>query len=179
MAARVKVSPDQEEMLRERYRAETDGQQRTYWQTLWLSSKGRTSGQIADVTGFTPAWIRRLIHRFNAEGVHAIRDRRDTNTGQQPLLNEEQLAALEHALENEAPPNGGLWNSRRVAEWMSQRLNREVCEQRGWEYLRKLGYSPQHPRPDHDKGDPEAREAFKKGAWRRSLPPSRPTTRKR
>jgi hypothetical protein len=54
------------------------------------------------------------------------------------------------------------------ARWMSQRLGREVSRVRGWEALRRLGYSPQKPRPAHDQADPEAQAAFQGGAARRA-----------
>ena len=34
--------------------------------------------------------------------------------------------------------------------------------QRGWDYLQRLQYSPQAPRPRHILADPEAQTAFKK-----------------
>lgn len=37
--------------------------------------------------------------------------------------------------------------------------------QRGWEYLRKLGHTPQEvPRPGHAEADPAEQEAFKKSS---------------
>jgi hypothetical protein len=32
--------------------------------------------------------------------------------------------------------DGGLWNSRKVAEWMSNLLDRPISVQRVWDYLR-------------------------------------------
>jgi len=37
----------------------------------------------------------------------------------------------------------------------------EVWPQRGWEYLRRLGFTLRHPRPKHIKADNKAQEAFK------------------
>jgi hypothetical protein len=39
-----------------------------------------------------------------------------------------------------------------------------VLPQRGWEYLRRLGYTPQVPRPQHAQANPESQDAFKKTA---------------
>jgi transposase len=52
---------------------------------------------------------------------------------------------------------------------MSQTLGRPIHVQRGWEWVRRLGYAPQWPRPRETRDDPEAQEAFKKGARRRGL----------
>ena len=53
----------------------------------------------------------------------------------------------------------------KVARWIEQTIGIEkVHEQRGWEYLRKVGDSPQVPRPSNaqEGADSEEREAFKK-----------------
>jgi len=52
----------------------------------------------------------------------------------------------------------------KVALWIAQRNALEkVHVQRGFEYLRKVGMSPQVPRPSNAKGaDAKEREAFKK-----------------
>ncbi len=57
--------------------------------------------------------------------------------------------------------------SRRVAEWIGRRTGRSgVRAQRGWEYLRKLGHTPQVPRPSNADADPDEQEAFKKSSPR-------------
>lgn len=45
------------------------------------------------------------------------------------MLNDLQLAMLWQRLQT-PPPDGGLWNSRKVAEWMSELLERRVSKQR-------------------------------------------------
>ena len=58
-----------------------------------------------------------------------------------------------------------MWSSRKVAEWIERRTARRgVRAQRGWEYLRKLGHTPQVPRPANADADPEEQEAFKKSS---------------
>ena len=38
--------------------------------------------------------------------------------------------------------------------------DKKVWNQRGWDYLKKLRYSRQSPRPKQRKGDPEQQEKF-------------------
>ncbi len=52
------------------------------------------------------------------------------------------------------PADGGLWNSRKVADWMSEFLGRRVSKQRGWEYLRGYELRLKQPRPAHTSSDP-------------------------
>lgn len=51
-----------------------------------------------------------------------------------------------------------------MARWIEEKTGAEkVHAQRGWEYLRKVGMSPQVPRPSNVLGaDASEREAFKK-----------------
>jgi transposase len=57
-----------------------------------------------------------------------------------------------------------------VAMWMSQTLGRPVSTQRGWEWMRRLGFTLQRPRPRETRANPEAQAAFKKGDSAPPLP---------
>ena len=58
--------------------------------------------------------------------------------------------------------SGGLWNSRKVATWMSEFLEPRVSKQRGWEYLRSYELRLKQPRPAHVHSDPFEQELWKK-----------------
>jgi ferritin len=80
------------------------------------------------------------------------------------LLDEEGQAELREALLEGSPPGGGMWSGPKVARWIEEKAEVErVHAQRGWEYLRKVGMSPQVPRPSNvQAADAQEREAFKK-----------------
>jgi transposase len=50
------------------------------------------------------------------------------------------------------------------AAWMAAQLGRLVHAQRGWEVLRRLGFTLQRLRPRHIQADPDAQVAFKKSS---------------
>ena len=115
-------------------------------------------------------WVRRVVRKYNAEGPDGIPDGR-ANNGLEPMLDKAGLAALEHALEHEAPPGGGLWSGPKVSRWLSARLGRSVHPQTGWAYLtQRLKWSIKVPWSAHPDSDENAVEAFKKGG---SKKPSR------
>ena len=60
-------------------------------------------------------------------------DLRALNRGKKPLLNDFQQAQLHQVLTSPSP-DGGLWNGRKVAEWMSLVTGKKVSRMRGWEY---------------------------------------------
>jgi transposase len=167
--------------LGQRYRAARQPIERSHLQIVWLLSQGRSEREVAAVTGYGQRWITEIVRRYNAEGADGLGDQRAKNTGARPLLSQEDETALRDALA-EPPTDGGLWTGPKVAAWMTRRLGRKVWPQRGWDYLRKLGYSSQVPRPRHVKAaSAEEQEAFKRG-WRAgwtSAAPRTPSSRSR
>jgi transposase len=152
------------------YRSERDGIRRSHLQVIWLLLSGEAVPEVERLTGFCERWISLLIDRWNASGLDGLGDRRRKNAGAKLLLDDEGMAALAAALETE-PEDGGLWSGAKVAAWMSARLNRPVSPDRGLDYLHRLGFSRQRPRPRHAKAaSPEDQETFKKNwlpRWQR------------
>jgi transposase len=150
--------------LGQRYRAARQPIERSHLQIVWLVSQGRSEREVAAVTGYGERWITEIVRRYNAEGASGLGDQRAKNTGARPLLSQEDEVALRDALA-EPPLEGGLWTGPKVAAWMTARLGRKIWPQRGWDHLRKLGYSSQVPRPRHAKAASAAeQEAFKGGS---------------
>lgn len=150
--------------LKERYLKNTDAVERSHWQILWLV--GRKVDRLkpteaSEVTGFSPDWIRKLMHRYNKEGPDGIFDKRKNN-GNETILPKTDQLELKEALKK-APVDGGLWTGPKVAQWISKRLNNKVHETTGWRYLQRMGFSLRIPRPEHKKSaTAEEQEVFKK-----------------
>lgn len=152
-----------EEDLYERYRHTRDPVERSHWQIIWLKQRGKTTAEIEEATGYSAYWIRTLIHRYNNEGEHGLQDRRHAHAGAPPMLSAPQQAELEHLLEHEKAPDGGPWTGPKIARWIEAQTGRaHVHDQRGWDYLLRLGFSAQTPRPRHAQADAAAQAAFKK-----------------
>jgi transposase len=156
--------------LEERFRTAKDPILARHVQVIWLLARGHTTAEVSAVTSFVPRWIEQLLARYNAEGLAALGDLRRHNGRAPALLKPDVLERLRIRLAD-PPPDGGLWTSGKVARWMAGELGREaVSVQRGWEALRRIGWSIQKPRPRHPKAaTPEEEAAFKK-SWTRSLP---------
>ena len=154
--------------LERRYRDARDPVARSHWQIIWLLSTGRTAAAVADVTGYSVNWVREVARRYRRAGPPGGGDRRHHNPGGRALLDGAGKQALAGALTGPAP-EGDLWTGRQVALWMSAYLDRPVSPQRGGEYLRQAGFTPQQPRPTASQADPEAQAAFKKGGSRPRL----------
>jgi transposase len=149
------------------YRKATDPVLRTHLLMVWRMSLGDSIQEVAAMVGYSHKWVREIARRYEEQGVEGLGDRRHGNPGakERALVDEEGQARLRQALLKEAPPGGGgMWSGPKVARWIEQEIGIEkVHDQRGWEYLRKVGHSPQVPRPSNAQGaDSEKREAFKK-----------------
>ena len=155
------------EELEDRYRKARDPVLRSHYQILWLISEGKSTTEVMGATGYSRGWIQQLARRYNSDGSEALGDRRHRNPGarDRALLGADQQEELREAL-TKPPPDGGMWNSRKVGEWIERRTGHVVGQkkQRGWDYLKRLGNSPKVPRPHHRKADNSEQEAFKKGS---------------
>ncbi len=151
------------ENLERRYRACEDACSARHYQTIWLLAQGHTVPEVSALTSFAPRWIEELQARYNALGPQALGD-------------------LRRKLK-EPPPDGGIWTSRKVADFMADQLGLEtLAQQRGWEALQAIGWSIQSPRPKNpNSAISEEAKAFKKTPLTRSpkKPTSIPTSRSR
>ena len=165
------VQDETVEELERRFRAAKNVVERSHCQAIWLLAKGHTTSEVAELVALTPRWINKLARRYEHEGVGSLGDRRRHNAGAKPLLSAEDLAALRERLRT-PPDDGGLWSGPKVARWMAARLGLvHVHAPRGWEALKRLGWSLQEPRPKNPRSATADEEtAFKKSSptrWRK------------
>jgi transposase len=161
------------EELEARYVGCQDATASRHFQVIWLLARGHTVSHVSATTAFGERWIEQLLARYNAEGPKALGDLRRRNGAPATILKPDLLAKLRDRL-RDPPPDGGLWSSRKVADWMARELGlKSVAPQRGWEALKAIGWSIQKPRPKNPKSaSPEEAAAFKKSS--RTLLPRRP-----
>ena len=158
----LKVSPHltMEEVVI-RFQRCTHAGERLRWQAVMLKGEGRSAVDIADICKKKVDWVRRTVRRYNAAGPDSLKDHRESN-GQALLLDTEALAELAAALLGPSP-DGGFWTGKKVSRWIGERTGRPVSEHTGVDYLRRLKFTKQVPRPKHPDADERAQVAFKKG----------------
>ena len=156
--------------LKARYRSSRDPVESRRWHLIWLVSGESTLTEAAQVLGLNYDYARSIVRVYNQEGANGLRNRRrERKPGLlKALLNPEQKAELAQRLTS-PPDDGGLWSGPKVAQEIARMTGREkVWPQRGWDYLKRLGFSCQQPRPRHVKGSVVQQEAFKKTARSKS-----------
>jgi transposase len=161
------------EELEEQYVGCHDATASRHFQVIWLLARGHTISQVSAMTAYGERWIEQLLARYNAAGPEALGDLRRCNGAPATILKPGLRDKLRRRL-NEPPPDGGLWSSRKVADWMAAELGlKSVAPQRGWEALKAIGWSIQKPRPKNPKSaSPEEAAAFKKSS--QTLSPKKP-----
>lgn len=145
-----------------RFRTCKDVHVKSWWQAVWLRMKGKTTTEVSQIISCKPDWVRQLIRRWNKNGEEGLKDKRKNNS-YPPLLSPEQRLELQKAL-LKPPPDGGLWNGNKVAEWISNKVGRKVPYNRGWIYMRQLGFTCQTPRPRNKAACKIQQDEFKKNS---------------
>ena len=134
------------------YRKASDPVLRTHLLMMWRTSLGDPIREVARMVGYSEKWTREIARRYESGGVGELGDRRHGNpgAGERALLDAEGQAELREALLEGSPPGGGTWSGPKVAHCVERRTGLEkVHAQWGWEYLRKVGMSPQVPNPSN------------------------------
>ena len=147
--------------LEQLYRQSRDGVESRQYQIIWLLAQGKKTEEVEEITGYSRTWIYALVKRYNEFGVSGMGDRRHKNRGAKTVIDDIQQAQLWQALQSNAP-DGGLWNGRKVADWLSEITGKNISRYRGWEILRQMTFRLRVPRPSHTESDYFEQEAWKK-----------------
>lgn len=152
--------------IQKRYQRAVTARLQQYWNIIRLMShpsKPLSVQEAAHAAGFSQRWARQLVHRYNTKGPESFYDQRKHNPGQAPLLSQTQKAKLRDAISSGLAPDGGLWTSVKVADWIEEATGYRPSGVTGWHYLLDLGFTLQVPRPHNAKAaSPEEVAAFKK-----------------
>ncbi len=153
--------------LQAAYKTAPDPATARRWHALWLIATGRSAQDAAAIVGLSADWLRDLVRRYNQLGPAGLVDRRATNPGNVPRLSPLQQQTLTSLLAGPAP-DGGLWTGPKVAAWIAEQTAQPARPQLGWDYLRRLGFTVQAPRPRHaEAASPADQEAWEKNSTTR------------
>lgn len=147
--------------LEQLYKHAKNGIESRQYQIIWLLTQGKKTEEVEEITGYSRTWIYALVKRYNELGISGIGDRRSQNQGAKPLIEDVEQARLWQVLQENAP-DGGLWNGRKVADWLTSVTGRQISRQRGWEILRQMTFRLRVPRPSHTESDSFEQEFWKK-----------------
>lgn len=156
------------EELKKLFRSEADPRVATRIRAVYLALMDKTAPQIAQLLGYTRRTIQKWVYAYNRHGIDGLRE--GSGRGSRSKLNADQIQWLRQKIEEGPDPNDG------VCVFHAADIQRIIKNQFGVDYhvrsvrklLKRMGYSYVSSRPQHPKGDPEARKAFKKNSVIRS-----------
>ena len=134
---------------------------------LALVLEGASRETAARCAGMDRQTLRDWVHRYNAEGLAGLHDRR--RPGPRPRLSPEQEAELAAAVERGPDPGrDGVvrWRRADLRALIEARFAVRLHERTVGKVLRRLGFARLSVRPQHPKADEAAQEAFKKASPR-------------
>jgi transposase len=135
---------------------------------LALVLEGVDRETAAVTCGMDRQTLRDWVHRYNAEGLGGLSNRRAAPRSRRLDLG--QVGELVSWLEaGPDPATDGVvrWRRQDLRARISERFGVELHERTVGKYLAALGYRRLSVRPRHPRTDPEAQEAFKKTLPRR------------
>ncbi len=153
-----------------------DGRAARRMLAIALVLEGADRKTAPESCGMDRQTLRDWVHRYNAEGLGGLANRR--SPGPPPRLTPVQKAALAAVVaQGPDPARDGVVRWRRIdlKRWIEATFGVVMHERTVGKQLAALGFVRLSVRPQHPKADPETQAAFKKTSPRRS-PPSSPGT---
>lgn len=147
--------------LRRKYVSCQHSQEKKRWQALSLIAAGEVANTVAETLGMSSGWISETVRRYNEQGATGVKNK-SKNQGSKTLT-EEQVKALDAAIESGKTDDERLWSSTQIKRWVKQQTGTEIHRTTAWRMFAKLDYTRQIPRPAHQERASEAAQAeFKK-----------------
>ena len=115
---------------------------------------GARRSDAAKSAGMERQTLRDWVHRYNAEGVEGLKDRRQL--GRKPRLDEEQLSELDKLVETPPDPiEDGVvrWRCADLKSQIKRRFGVEISERSVGRILKARGFRRLSARPKHPKAD--------------------------
>ena len=161
--------------FRDQARGSKDAKQARRLLSLAAIKDGKNRREAAEIGGMDRQTLRDWVHRFNAEGVDGLLDRKAP--GGQFLLNPEQGDEIIDLLSREPVPeeDGTVrWRLVDLCSYAHRSFGVKISIQAMSELLKRRGQRLLTVRPRAHSQDPEAIEAFKKRPIQRRWQPSKP-----
>ena len=130
---------------------------------LALVLEGTDRRAAAESCGMDRQTLRDWVHRYNAEGLDGLSDRR--SSGPAPRLSAEQKAELAQIVRDgpDIETEGVVrWRRVDLQRVIAQRFGIAMHERTVGKQLAALGFRRLSVRPHHPRRDPAAQEAFRK-----------------
>jgi transposase len=154
--------------LKQLFRKEKDARLAVRIRAVYLALMDKSAPEIARLLGYKRRAIQSWIYSYNKRGLEGLKD--TSGRGPRCRLNADQLQWLRQRLDEGPPPESGLsvFHGKDIQQMIKHQFGVNYHLSSIYKILHRLGYSYVSSRPEHPKGDPDARKAFKKKSLIRS-----------
>ena len=150
------------EELKIHYQKCNNSVERRRTQVIWLLTEGKEHKEVQTITAYSDWSIRDVVSRYNKKGLLGLKNK--NKCGAPEVLTEQEQLLLTEALDK-TPSNKGRWNGRKIAIWVRKNLDKDISLVSCYNYLHKLKFSLQQPRPRHKLANEVEQEEFKKTTY--------------
>jgi transposase len=174
MRPRQEASEEQTKELQSAMERETRKPFLRRLQCVWLRVKhDMPTESVAQASGLTPGYIRKLWARYFRGGLAAIIGKPKGGRRHQLMTPKEE----EHFLSSHAATarKGWLLTARKIKESYESKVGKKVPESTVCRMLSRHRWRIVSTRPAHPEGDAAARQEFKKNSAKKWLPPGAPS----
>lgn len=130
---------------------------------IYQLSLGVSSRKLVEFYGTSFKQILNWAHRFEAEGVEGLKDKK--GRGRKPKLNETQFQDLKEIITNQLPLDYGYntatWTGAIVIELIKAQYSIEYKKTQVYSLLKKMGLTFQKAKGKYPEADAEKQEEFK------------------
>jgi len=154
--------------LRQAFRKEKDSRLATRIRAVYLALMGKTAPEIAGILGYSRRRVQGWIYAYNRNGLKGLQD--TPGRGTRGKMNPDQIQWLRQRLDEGPRPEDGVCvlRGKEIQRILRRQFDIQYSLSAVYALLHRLGYSYVSSRPEHPKGDPQAREHFKKKSVIRS-----------
>lgn len=135
---------------------------------VYLALEGEDSVGVAGTLGYSRRAVQNWIRAYNRKGLEGLRD--VDGRGIKARLNVDQLQWLRQRIDDGPTEEDGVcvFHASDIRRIVESQFSIDYSLRQTQRLLRQMGYRYMSGRPEHPKGDPEARETFKKKLLLRS-----------
>lgn len=144
------------------YKTESDARLARRIQGVYLASKSHTCAEIMHITGASRRAIQQWIKKYNHSGIEALKEK--PRSGKPTTLPRklEKKFCLRIASGPSKQDGVSVLNGPAIQRLLEREFSVTYSLWGVYDLLHRLGYSCLCPRPEHEKADPKAQQAFKK-----------------
>ena len=154
--------------LKRFFRQEKDARMAVRIRAVYLGMMGKTAPEIATLLGYRRRTIQNWIYAYTQKGLEGLQD--TPGRGSRCQLNADQIQWLRQRIDEGVRPDDGVCvlRGKDIQRIIARQFDVHYSLSAVYRLLHRLGYSYVSSRPEHPKGDPEARKSFKKKSLIRS-----------